>query len=742
MTMTTKADINSGEYDALPRPTAINANDGSTVGTEGATTVNHTNGPTVCNAVTRERDVAIQRQDDQGIDNNRRSERQHAPGSEPQQHGTFKPHLLQPLLHWYNTTCNGNQRKEINEQVKFYSTLGNSGKIDYEHEQKDKIEYIYKNGGLEWFFSQFKNYKKPTLAEGFFKRTEPEKDVPTMKGNEHLDHFNRNCDNYVPFIDEPPTPLTKPKKIKKVEPRSSKKQQIERKIKAEKDKRIPTPKDNKPTEPLEPEDESDQPPSDPEQIRIGYRDEPEEDEPGRPFVIPDKILVETQPWIPVTWKCMQVTLFAYRAYNILKSFYHDFDWFDNLKPGCFNYAVYLLAAKICWRFATTAYAAQQSYYLQPMLNTYLVPKPKQVDIVQRHERNQITTSTEQGITNYVYQQEIELPSKHWIFNIPRMLITCAVWLDKKQENYTGRRFLNNNYELPRQVVVPAYLRTFMHSRYYEVKNGILKPKVLKINKDLLQRVLTTKALNYHQPVEQQMKTMTALINNQSDINLSTKDISESTVADTLTFTKHMILKNTIRNAEMGFDQASVSLSTSMVTDITRSNPDRGHRYLHRPKRPLEFDPPDTSIVASTVTALSSVILALLIGFLAYRIQTFRIPSLRFWEKLRDLPSKSPRLNLELENYLKEHYITESLFKPGSERIRFPDPTPTEDFGGIMDIFWVRAIYDLVDSASVAIFKEHLDPTNRDNIGFIIFGVVGHVVLGSMMLLPTLLLYRH
>lgn len=147
MTMTTKSDINSGEYDALPRPGTTTATSGRLLGTEEATTVNHTNGPTVCSAVTQESDVAKQRQDDQGIDKNRRFERQHAPGSKPQQLAKYKPHLLQPLLHWYVSICNGAQRGELNIKIQEYEKLGPSGRIDFEHKQKDKIDYIYQNGG-------------------------------------------------------------------------------------------------------------------------------------------------------------------------------------------------------------------------------------------------------------------------------------------------------------------------------------------------------------------------------------------------------------------------------------------------------------------------------------------------------------------------------------------------------------------------------------------------------------------
>lgn len=292
----------------------------------------------------------------------------------------------------------------------------------------------------------------------------------------------------------------------------------------------------------------------------------------------------------------------------------------------------------------------QTHYLQPQLNVYLVKNQTKITVIKRHEKNRLTQQTTKGFVEYDYEPRLNLPIKHWFVTtilaainyasrtIEYTSIIAKNWLQPKFKIINLPIYKHEEITVPSEIKVPSYLRNMVMSRFYHVKDGALVAKKLTVNVDLLQRIMTTKAINYHQPIEQQMKTITALINNQSDINYSDLEFERSTVSDTLSFSKFQLLNQTSDVAEMGFQQASIKLQQSMVIDTTMLTPDGGHHYQRNRKRVLEYEPPNLLICGLIGFGLFSVILVSQMFFSVYLTRTFQTLSVQFLGRSKDLGS--------------------------------------------------------------------------------------------------------
>lgn len=381
-----------------------------------------------------------------------------------------------------------------------------------------------------------------------------------------------------------------------------------------------------------------EPPENKHLVQIGDRDDPESEEEGEDFTVPSRILVDKTPFMPFVYTSIVSALFLRSLY---KTTIQTVELFGLIRT---DWLAFTLASIITvTKYMNNFYWYFQSHYLAPSMNTYLVKQTAQPDTtntVVRHEKNRLTQQTNKGFATYKYETRIELPTRHWLISLG---VTAL--------NYAGRFLTYFNIiktpkiKIPDEIHAPAWMRNLSHNRFYEVKNGMLRPKKIRVNVDLLQRIMTTKAINYHLPIEQQMKTITALTNNQSDINLSNKEFKTSTVSDTLTLAKFQLLNKTGEIAEMGFEQASLQLQRNMVIDTTQLRPNGGLPCQSNRKPVLPYDPPDILPKGLTVVALFSVTLGLLSLTIACLTRTFPTRLDQFSEKLKDLLSKFPLLNL-------------------------------------------------------------------------------------------------
>jgi hypothetical protein len=376
-------------------------------------------------------------------------------------------------------------------------------------------------------------------------------------------------------------------------------------------------------------------------------------EQGEDFELPDKIMVESYPFynnVITLISTVKLVFYSYKTMNSMITSLLDY------QSATVSYAIAMVTAlKLLWGF----YLLFQTHYLTPYVSVYLVKTGDEKPCVKRHFRNQMSTQTPAVFQDYVYKPTLQLPNKHWIYLGFRYVVNKTVQLVTTASDAVCTKFGWNKIsipflpKMPSEVSLPAFMRVEDMTKFYTQDNGRLNPKRETVNKDLFHRVLTTKALNNHQPIEQQMKTITALINNQSDVNHSTSELKQSTVTSTLTVMKFHILNETEKVAVLGFDQASANLKTNMDTGTIRLIHGGGRISLRTQKPPLNYEPLTILVCGFLNLALFSVILGLPIVAFRYHIRTFLTQSLQSLEKLKDPDLRPPLLfsvlDLPVEN---------------------------------------------------------------------------------------------
>lgn len=453
-------------------------------------------------------------------------------------------------------------------------------------------------------------------------------------------------------------------------------------------------------------DESSSSSSSEEPVKIGDLDDPESSEEGEDFALPDRILVDQTPFLPYIYRTICSALLIKSWYNTTL---HAISTLTTIKLDPFN--LLIVSGFITARYAAGFYSFLQSHYLAPQAKTYLIKNGKQVDPVKRHEKNRLTRQTVKDFRQYDYHTEVELPIKHWAITV---ILSAVNWVSSKIRPYIPVNNIISNVhreiKIPKTFTMPSYMRSLTHNRFYEIRSGVLKPKKLIINADLLQRIMTTKAINYHQPIDQQMKTINALVNNQSDINLSDQEFGASTVSDTLTLAKFQLLNKTSEVAEMGFDLASIQLQASMVIDTTQLLPNGGLRS-HQPRSPpLGYEPPEILVKGLIALGLFSAISVSLFATSVYLTRTSLIRLDQSSEKLRGLLLRYHSLNLGLKDSITGYYSRWMFPKPSAITIlrhkTIPTPLKTSSltvFGSISRAIgvpnFVSYVYDNIRKIS-------------------------------------------
>jgi hypothetical protein len=387
---------------------------------------------------------------------------------------------------------------------------------------------------------------------------------------------------------------------------------------------------NRDVKPLFADDEPDGS-NNPSLVQIGDFDDPEENEKGLAFKLPERLLIESYPFLSKIYNLITGISLIKSVFN---SFYELSSTILNLNFASLTQRnMSILTVITIVRLYINFYLYFQTHYLQPQVMVYLVQTARTFDSVKRHEKNRLTAQTSKDFQEYEYEMMINLPIKHWFIR------ACTTGL-RYLTPYMNQGLAYFGYgpivvpKPPKEIKLPDFLRNLMMNRFYTVSHGQLKPKKIVVNTDLYQRIMTTKAINFHQPIEQQMKTITALVNNQSDINLSNREFVNSTVSDTLTLAKFQLLNKTSEIAEMGFEQASLILQRNMVIDTTRLQPSGGP-LCHRNRKPiLDYDPPEISQTGLTVFGLYSVTLVALSLLLVYLTRTSQIQLVPFLAKLK------------------------------------------------------------------------------------------------------------
>lgn len=552
---------------------------------------------------------------------------------------------------------------------------------------------------------------------------------------ENKDHYNRNAQEFAADPWANTTPLSYndgefQKEIFSVAKQQQKQHTREKeKLKNQIDNPRPVPEkkqltkipgtgENRDVKPLyaddddcyKPDDSSSEPSVD--NVKIGQRDDPESDESGEEFSAPQKILVDKTPFLPYLYSSIAIIIFLKSLTNTTRT---AIDLYTTISPTKINFI--LSSVIVVAKYMSNFYFYFQSHYLSPQVNTYLIRNDDMTMPVVRHEKNRLTQNTNKGFATYNYESRIEFPIKHWLVSYT---ISGINWLTRKFNLHFEKDL--PKIRLPKEVPMPAFLRNLSHNRFYEVKHGMLKPKKLRVNIDLLQRIMTTKAINYHLPIEQQMKTVIALTNNQSDINLSNKEFKNSTVSDTLTLAKFQLLNKTGEIAEMGFEQASIQLQRNMVIDTTQLHPNGGLRSQSNRSQVLQYDPPEIFQKGLTVVVLSSVILGSLLLVTAYLTRTSPTQLVPFLVKLKDQLLKFLSLNLGPKewgpDYSTRGLITEEIrakinsstpnFSPLEQTISFPIQ--------IRDIL-VETVSNFVGYAKKVypMIYQQLDPTEKSTV---------------------------
>lgn len=380
---------------------------------------------------------------------------------------------------------------------------------------------------------------------------------------------------------------------------------------------------------------------------------PEDDESGEQglnFALPDRIVVESYPFYDN----------VISAFTMLKSAKSILDTTWNSITMMFNasttqnvqWILLYSAARIIW----TLYCMFQTHYVKPHVLVVLQRCNITIDQVKRHAKNQISDQTPTTFVEYEYSPKLILPTKHW-------MISLGMWTLNKIFYYGDMAikaaFPSANWaplpiiSLPDEIDLPSFLRVEDMTKFYNEDHGTLVPKREKVNVDLMDRALTTKALNHHLPLEQQMRTITAIINNQIDTNRSSTELIQSTVSSTLTVLKFHILNQTEDVAALGFDQASTNLIQNMATGTIRLTHGGGRHSLRSRKTPLPYDPLQTLTSGFIGVCLFSVTLVLPVLASRYLIPTLQIQFRQFLEKSRDLGVEFPSLSSVPDSFPKD-----------------------------------------------------------------------------------------
>jgi hypothetical protein len=340
-----------------------------------------------------------------------------------------------------------------------------------------------------------------------------------------------------------------------------------------------------------------------------------DEEQGEEFELPQRILVEEYPFYNNFVTGASLIKMAYYTYSTVKNLIVS-AWSDNSLTVTQIRVAYAVI-KLMWGF----YLIFQTHYMTPYVSVFLEKTGQEKPCVKRHFKNQLSTQTPTIFQDYVYKPMLQVPKNHWIVDcVMKIVKPVSKFLETKINEYFGTNY-DYQYELPTEVALPAFLRVEDMTKFYDQNHGQLVPKIETVNKDLFQRVCTTKALNHHQPIEQQMKTITALINNQTDINHSQQETLKSTVSSTLTVMKFHILNQTEKVAVLGFDRASSNLSQNMDTGIIRLIHGGGRISQRSQKPPLSYDPSQTFFSGFTSLLLYSAILVLPIVIFRNPIRT-------------------------------------------------------------------------------------------------------------------------
>jgi hypothetical protein len=420
---------------------------------------------------------------------------------------------------------------------------------------------------------------------------------------------------------------------------------------------------------------------DPVDIQIGDFDEPETKEIGLNFIMPTTILVETQPFLPSLWKVTTVGIFLKKAWSLFTQTCCSGDWINSMFS--FEATIVMFAAK--WMLLY--YSFFQTYYLQPQINVYLIKNMMEQSVIKRHEKNRLTQQTTKGFITYDYEARINFPTKHWVikkvFSLINGISKAIQWIGDTTPTGPFAGFYKHSKFRPWEYIkLPPILRNQETTKFYELDRGSLKPKTLTVNVDLMQRIMTTKALNFHQPIETQMKTLTALINNQSDVNFSDIEFERSTVSDTLTLAKFQLLNQTSLVAEMGFERASNQLRQNLDIDTTRLNPVGGHHFHPNRKKILEYDPPETFQRGLIASVLFSAISVSLLGVLAYHTLTLPTQLVPYLERLKDLPSRLLSYKVVLPEWVEGSY-TKDVFPLLAGPVQILGPIATTSDGSLL-----------------------------------------------------------
>lgn len=417
---------------------------------------------------------------------------------------------------------------------------------------------------------------------------------------------------------------------------------------------------------------------------------------GLQFTLPDRIQVESYPYYNIFYKLGTWSGFMYQLIKTgYKTLIKATMMLVDDKPITLKSAALTFSFDFLKLFALMCLYVQ-THYLQPQANVCLQKQLGQPNQVIRHPNNQRTPQVDARFDIYQYEVNLELPVNHPIvrvlnwtqkgtthiintFVIPAIWATANFMRNCTPRNlliYCGRKVLGFNdhqyipfdtvdfgpspqlpeVDIPAEVSLPPILRTTEMTKFYKVENGSIIPKTEVVNRDLLHRTLITKTLNYHVPIERQFQSLTAIVNNQSDVNNSDNEVYQPTATSTLTVLKFLALQHTRSTHELGFQEASAHLATSMDIVTSGSTRSGGHLSLQGPKTVLHSDAPTILTQGLLIAGLFSVALGATLVVLHSPTRIFLTQFLPFLVKLKDQLSEYLWWIREQSSSVTAHYI--------------------------------------------------------------------------------------